>query len=212
MSAIYQIRRGNVNCHIIVNGTDGILVDTGKREHLDRVIQACAPYRIRLILLTHGHFDHAENAARLSETLGAPIGMSEKDLDLIGSNMAQSLSAHTVLGKMVLSASLKEFGLRNIPAFVPDVLLQDGGSLMDYGLDGRVIALPGHTRGSIGVDVEGRYLLVGDALMDMFYPTVSMLYHDREAMLDSARRIGGLGARTIYFGHGGPRPNRRWAK
>ena len=31
MSEIQRIKCGNVNCYIIENGTDGILVDTGKR-------------------------------------------------------------------------------------------------------------------------------------------------------------------------------------
>ncbi len=33
----------------------------------------------------------------------------------------------------------------------------------------------GHTKGSIGVEI-GDNLFVGDALMNIFYPTVSMLY------------------------------------
>ena len=38
MSKIHRIKCGNVNCHIIDNGTSGILVDTGKKEFLDKVI------------------------------------------------------------------------------------------------------------------------------------------------------------------------------
>lgn len=212
MSEVHRIKCGNGNCCIVENGTSGILVDTGKREFAKRVMDACRAYHVRLIVLTHGHFDHAENAAEISNTLGIPIGMSEHDLDLISSNGNQSLSADTILGKIVLSASLKAFSSRTVPVFAPDVLLRDGDSLSDYGIDARVIALPGHTRGSIGVDVEQRHLLVGDALMNMFYPTVSMLFHNREAMLESAGKIGGMGRRTIWFGHGGPVPNRQWTK
>lgn len=212
MSEIHRIKCGNVNCYIIENGTDGILVDTGKREFADRVIRACKPYRIRLIILTHAHFDHAENAARMADVLGAPIAMNGEDCELIRSNEAQSLSAATVPGKIVLAASLKEFRRRRMPEFKPDVLLHDGDFLADYGMDARIVALPGHTKGSVGVDVDGRYLLVGDALMNMFYPTVSMLYHDRDEMLQSAEKISGMGDRILYFGHGGPVANRQWLK
>lgn len=212
MSEINRIKCGNVNCYIVVNGTDGILVDVGKRESADRVIRACRAYRIRLIVLTHAHFDHAENAARMADALGAPIAMSGEDCDLIGSNEGQALSAKTVPGKVVLAASLREFRRRRVPKFKPDVLLHDGDSLAGYGMDVRIVALPGHTRGSVGVDVDGKYLIVGDALMNMFYPTVSMLYHDRDEMLKSAEKISGMGNRTIYFGHGGPAANRQWVK
>jgi len=210
MNKVHRLQCGNGNCYIIENGAGGILVDTGKKEFLDRVRSACQTYSVRLIVLTHAHFDHAENAAQLSNELKIPIAMHENDCDLIPSNTNQSLSATTVLGRIVLSASLREFAVRPVPEFKPDVLLRDGDSLSAYGIDARIIALPGHTNGSIGVDVEQRDLLVGDALMNMFYPTVSMLFHNRDDMLESAKKISRLGSRTIYFGHGRPVPNRRW--
>ncbi len=77
------------------------------------------------------------------------------------------------------------------------IFLKDGDSLSDYGVNASIIALPGHTDGSIGIDVENKGLIVGDALMNMFYPTVSMLFHDKSEMLDSARKISRLGNRII---------------
>ena len=212
MSESHRIRCGNVNCYIVENGSGGVLVDTGRREFARRVLEACRRYRVRLIVLTHGHFDHAENAAFLSEALGVPIGMSGRDLDLISSNANQALSAETLLGKVVLSASLREFSRRSMRVFEPEVLLLEGDCLTDYGIDARIVALPGHTEGSIGLDVEETNLVVGDALMNMFYPTVSMLFHNRGAMLESAEKISTLGRRMLYFGHGRPVSNRRWVK
>ena len=210
MCEIHRIKCGNVNCYILKNGSSAILVDTGKKEHFQQVLEACRAFRVKLIVLTHAHFDHAENAAQLSSTLGIPIGMHERDCDLLPSNFSQALSASTFFGKIVLSASLKEFAVHTVPKFKPDVLLREGDSLSGYGIDAQVLALPGHTNGSIGLDVEHQHLLVGDALMNMFYPTVSMLYHDRDAMLESAGKISSTGSRTIYFGHGKPVSNRKW--
>lgn len=212
MSKIHRLRCGNVNCHIIDNGTSGILVDTGKKEFLDKVMEACRSYNVKLIILTHAHFDHTENAARISDTLGIPIGMNENDRNLIQSNSNQSLSAATILGKIVLSASLREFSVRSIPEFKPDVWLHNDDRLDDYGIDARIISLPGHTDGSIGIDVDGKHFIVGDALMNMFYPTVSMLYHNKDSMLESARKISDIGNRIIYFGHGKPVLNKNWVK
>ncbi len=212
MSEIHRIICGNVNCYIIENGTNGILVDTGKKEFFDRVIESCKSYRVRLLVLTHAHFDHAENAERISDALGIPIGMNENDCNLIQSNSNQALYAKTILGKVVLSVSLKEFSARPMPEFKPNVFLRNDDSLSDYGVDARIISLPGHTDGSIGIDVEQKHLIVGDALMNMVYPTVSMLYHNRETMLESARKISKIGNRTIYFGHGRPVLNKQWVK
>lgn len=36
MSEIHRIKCGNGNCYIIENGVDGILVDTGKEEFVNR--------------------------------------------------------------------------------------------------------------------------------------------------------------------------------
>ena len=212
MNCVHRIKCGNGNCYIVENGNTGILVDTGKREYLNRVTQACGQYDIKLIVLTHAHFDHAENAAVISESLKIPIAMNEKDIDLIKSNFSQKLFAETFFGKIVLSASLKDFKSRPMREFSPSVSLKDGDSLKAYGINARIVSLPGHTQGSIGIDVENRDLIVGDALMNMFYPTVSMLYHDKDQMLLSAEKIGNMGNRTIYFGHGKPIANRRWVK
>lgn len=212
MSEVHRIKCGNGNCYIIENGTNGVLVDTGKREFAERVIEQCRAYNVKLLILTHAHFDHAENAAKISDALGVPIGMNEQDCDIIPSNTEQPMSAESFFGKIVLSASMKDFSKRAIQSFKPDILLRDKDSLLDHGIDAQIIALPGHTRGSIGVDVDRKHLIVGDALMNMFYPTVSMLYNDKEKMLESARKISDLGERTIFFGHGKPVPNRQWVR
>lgn len=212
MSNIHRIKCGSSNCYIVENGSGGILVDTGEKKFFDKVLKACKAHSVKLIVLTHAHCDHAENAARLSDALGIPIGMSERDCNLIPSNENQSLFAETFLGKIVLSVSLKALSVHSIAEFKPDVLLQNGDSLADYGVNARIVALPGHTDGSIGIDVDNKHLIVGDALMNMFYPTVSMLYHDRETetMLKSAERISGMKDRIIWFGHGNPVANRKW--
>lgn len=212
MSEIHRIKCGNGNCYIIENGTNGILVDTGKREYVNQVIEQCKAYQVKLIILTHAHFDHAENAAQISEIFGIPIGMNEQDCDLIQSNLNQPMYATNILGKVVLSASMRDFSIRTMSKFKPNILLHDGDTLFDYGFDAQIIALPGHTIGSIGIDVDKKYLIVGDALMNMFYPTVSMLFNNREQMLESARIISNIGDRTIYFGHGKPVPNKRWTR
>lgn len=212
MSKIHRIKCGNGNCYIAENGASGILVDTGKKEYADRVIEACKLYGVTLIVLTHAHLDHAENAAYISNALGIPIAMNEKDCDLIKDNKSQSLYATTFLGKIVLSVSLSGVLLKPMQEFEPGVLLHDGDSLCEYGIDARIIALPGHTDGSIGIDIDGEHLIVGDALMNMFYPTVSMLFHNQKDMLESAGKISSIGERTIYFGHGSPVKNRRWVK
>lgn len=212
MEQIQRIACGNVNCYLISNGKSAVLVDTGREKYRQMVLDACKLYQVQLLVLTHGHMDHAQNAAFLARELNCPIAIHRADLSLLGDNMRQSLSANSILGRIVRFVSVKSFRIDGIQAVTPTVFLEDGDSLDHYGISARVVGLPGHTDGSIGLDVAGHDLIVGDALMNMFYPTVSMLYHNREIMMKSAKKIQEIGPRIIHFGHGKPVENRIWVK
>lgn len=210
MHEIKRIKCGNGNCYIVRSGESAVLVDTCRKQFRERILRECGMLNIRLIVLTHGHLDHVQNAAWLSHRLNAPVAMSRADTALLSDNLAQMLHARTLPGKIVLAASVNALRYTKIQEFSPQVWLDEGDSLERYGIPAKVIGLPGHTDGSIALDVEQSDLIVGDALMNMFYPTVSMLYHDEAQMLRSAERITALGERTIFFGHGKPVANRKW--
>lgn len=210
MEEIKRIRCGNVNCFLLTQGEAAVLVDTARTAHRQTVLDACKPYQVRLILLTHGHVDHVQNAAFLSRTFGCPVAMGEADAELIRDNNLQPLDARGVLGKLVLSASRKSFREDVIEPFTPEFFLQEGDSLEAFGFPAKVLSLPGHTKGSLGLDAGEAGVLAGDALMNMFYPTVSMLWNDRDALLQSAAKLSALGPRTIHFGHGKSIRNRNW--
>lgn len=211
MVEIHRIVSGNVNCYIVAENGSAILIDTGRRKYREKILKKCREFPITLIVLTHGHMDHCQNAAYLANALHVPIAMCEKDKNLIPDNRKQPLSAKTFLGRIVLSVSLKSFEKDSLDVFEPTLNLKDGDSLSEYGIDAEVIELPGHTNGSIGLKIEDK-LFVGDALMNMFYPSVSMLYTDESLMKKSAGKIGDMGKMEIYFGHGKSVGNRRWGK
>ena len=210
MEQIHQIRCGNVNCFLLTKGEAGILVDTGRSAHRGTILAACKPYHISLIVLTHGHIDHAQNAAFLSQALHCPVAMAEEDVELLTDNLVQPLKSRGLFGKLLLSISLRSMDRDLIESFTPAVLLKDGASLQDYGIDATILSLPGHTKGSIGVDAGEAGVIVGDALMNFLSPTVSLLYHDKQALLQSAQTLSALGPRQVYFGHGKPAANRSW--
>ena len=211
MVKIHRIVSGNVNCYIVADNEKAILIDTGRKKYREKILEKCKEFHVGLIVLTHGHMDHCQNAAYLANALHIPIAMNKKDMNLIPNNTKQSLLTKTFLGKIVLSVSLSSFEKDSLDVFQPTVYLKNGDDLRDYGVDAKVVELPGHTKGSIGIEVENN-LFVGDALINMFYPTVSMLYVDEQEMLSSAKYISELGDKTIYFGHGKPKRNRKWVK
>lgn len=211
MVKIHRIASGNVNCYIVADNDKAILIDTGRKKYCEKILERCKKFHVGLIVLTHGHMDHCQNAAYLAEALHIPIAINKNDMDLIPDNRKQSLLAKTLLGKIVLSVSLSSFEMDSLEVFDPIIYLKNGDDLSEYGIAAKAVELPGHTKGSIGVEIEDN-LFVGDALMNMFYPTVSMLYVDEQEMLLSAKYISELGEKTIYFGHGKPKRNRKWVK
>lgn len=211
MVEIHRIPGGNVNCYIASDNGRAILIDTGRKSYREKILKICREYQVELIVLTHGHMDHCQNAAYLKEALHIPIAMSAKDMDLIPDNRKQPLFARTFLGKVVRKVSLSSFERDSLDPFTPDIDLKEGDNLRAYGIDARIMELPGHTKGSIGLKISNN-LLVGDALMNMFYPTTSMLYTNEKVMRQSAARISRMGKLKIYFGHGKPLANRVWAK
>lgn len=212
MVDVHRINCGNVNCYIVADKDKAILIDTGKRKYREEILEKCREFNVSLIVLTHGHLDHCQNAAYLANALDIPVAMSRKDINMIPDNRKQPMLAKTFLGKIVLSVSLSSFEKDALDVFEPTIYLKNEDNLNAYGVDAKVIELPGHTKGSIGLEIEGDKLFVGDALMNMFYPTVSMLYVDEQEMLASAKYISELGEKTIYFGHGKPKRNRKWVK
>ena len=210
MAEIKRIKGGTDNCYLVTEGSRAILVDTAGIPYFDQVAAECDKYEMQLIVLTHVHFDHAENAAALSGRYGVPVAIHRKDEELFESFDKQPLKASGLVGRAVLGLSLKV--LENTRVERPDHLIyvRDGDDLGAYGIDAKVIELPGHTLGSIGVDVEGKHLIVGDALDNWIRPGIAHLFHDRDAVRKSAEKIRAMGDRIIYYGHGKPTGNGRF--
>lgn len=212
MAVIKRIRCGSVNSYLVEENGRAVLVDTGRNGFEEIILAQCRNVRVELIFLTHGHVDHVQNAAWLKERLGVPVALHRADLGLIRGSSAEPLLYEGMLGMVVAEVLAESFERDQIPEFTPDIFLQEGDSLKEYGINARVLGLPGHTKGSVGLDVDGRGVLVGDALMNMFYPGPSMVYGCREEMIRSADKISALGARKVYFGHGCPVNNRLWSR
>jgi len=211
MGIIERIKCGNGNCYLISENNNSILIDTCRTKYSGTILEACKNKNVKLIILTHGHVDHIQNAAFLSNELNVPIAMHKADCELIKNNMLEPLFAKNILGKLILALSIKSFKEDNIEPFESMMFLKEGDTLEEYGINATVIELPGHTKGSIGIKAFGTDLIVGDALMNMIYPTISMLYGNLEQVKKSANKISGINNVTIHFGHGDPVDNKkRW--
>ena len=132
MTEVKRIKCGTGNCYLLVNGRNAVLVDTGKKEHLEMVKLECSDYDLKLIVLTHPHIDHAENAATLSKQFECPVAMSGKDTEVLYNFMAQPLKFDSVSGKALYRLSIKTLSNEKVPDFNNKIFIEEGDALMNF--------------------------------------------------------------------------------
>ena len=202
MSTVTWIKCKTDNCYLVSDGKDAFLVDTGSAVSYDKVLEECSKYNMKLIVLTHTHFDHAENAAKLSKHFGIPVACHEADVELFESFDKQPMESYGIVGKVVLGTSLKV--LRQTKVEKPDnlIFIKDGDDLSAYGFDAKIIGLPGHTKGSVTL-ITGEYMFTGDTLFHLSVGRTDLPGGDREELKTSINRLIGRDFNyKVLPGHG----------
>lgn len=202
MYKIIAIPCGNVNCYLIEGNNFAILIDTAKEKYRNYLLERLKDYNIVLIILTHGHMDHTSNAAFLAKHFNAKIAMHIDDYKLSKNNSINTIYSNSLLGSIFKIISLRNFKNTSIEEFEPDIFLSDGQSLEEFGINGTIIHLPGHTKGSIGVLVNGNELIGGDIFINYIYPTETLIAEDIDMLKKSIKRIESLNLKLVYPGHG----------
>jgi len=197
----------NVNCYLVKTPTGYILIDTGlpkRRSDLVRELEAagCRPGDLKLIIVTHGHLDHNGNTAYLRERYDAKIAMHGGDSAMTESgDMFMGMKGFTVA---IIRLLLPLVGMSRYDSFRPDIALGDGHDLSEHGFDARVVNVPGHSKGSIGVLTAGGDLFCGDLLTNTDRPAKNTLIDDSAELDASVEKLRTLEIETVYPGHGKP--------
>ncbi len=162
------------------------------------------PRDLRLIFLTHVHIDHAGSAAELRRRTGAPIAAHRGDANIAARGKHGIPTGRGWAGrssKIALDAINWE---GRFQAFEPDLWLEEGQTLGDFGVEGYVIHTPGHTAGSVTLALEDGVTVIGDALINQFKVGYPMYWEDPASGKASAQKIAALRPRILYSGHGRP--------
>lgn len=202
---------GRVNCYLYQTASSFLLIDTGSSFNRKSLVKAlegagCTPGQLRLIVITHGDFDHTGNAAYLRKTFGGEILMHKDDLGMVeaGDMFFNRHPPSPLIGKLIRLFG----GFGKAERFTPDWLVEDGYDLSAYGLEAKVISIPGHSKGSIGILTASGDLFCGDLLVSTNGPTLNLLMDDLPAAQLSLHKLFRLGVETVYPGHGKPFPLR----
>ncbi len=208
---------GVVNAHLILGRSGAILVDAGLPGSEGRIEKALsrrglAFKDVRLIVVTHAHVDHAGNAARLRELTGAPIVGHSGDIRYFRREIPMTFCPTGWAGRIFLKLPLIH---EPYAAVEPDILLSNAGALdlASYGVTGTVMHTPGHTAGSLSVQLEIKEALVGDlaasgimigGLIRTKHPIRPPFEDDPHAVGLELERLLESGVKKFYLGHGGP--------
>ena len=198
---------GRVNCYLAQTGSGFILVDTGgsnARKDLLKALQCsgCEPGKLPLIFITHGDFDHAGNAAFLRQAFGSQIAMHKDDVGMVedGDMFHNRQKPNFIVRK--LAGLYANSGKKD--RFTPDLLLEDGKNLSEYGWDARILSIPGHSKGSVGLLTASGDLFCGDLLVSTKKPMLNSLMDDPAAGNASLQKLVDSGAQRVFPGHGEP--------
>ena len=215
MTLPLPFKLGSVNCYLAETDSGYILIDTGgsnKRSELERELESagCKPGNLKLIVLTHGDFDHIGNAAYLRQKFGTKIAMHKDDSGMAErGDMFWNRKSGNALFRMIAPIL---FRFDQSSRFEPDLCIEDRYDLAEHGFDATVLTIPGHSKGSIGILTASGDLLCGDLFDNTHNPVLNSIMDDLEAANASVEKLKSFAINTVYPGHGKPFPMEQFMK
>ena len=206
---VKRISLTNVSSFLICRPGEAILVDSGSSGSEEKIIRTMEkagldPGMLKLLILTHVHFDHAGSAGRIRELTGCRIVVHHSEAERLRAGFT-GIPSGTRWKAKVLVALGRTVARRigKFPGTEPDLLVEDSLELGKFGFPGRVIHTPGHTHGSMVVLMEGGELFGGDTFFGLegkqHFPPFA---EDLPALVNSWKHIRNLPVTTIFPAHG----------
>jgi hydroxyacylglutathione hydrolase len=204
---------GNFSCYLIKTDKGFLLIDTGVsrlRGALEKQLEmaGCIPGNLNLILLTNGTMDATGNAVYIRQKYASKIAMHRNDLNMVEHGEYPEREFRSLLPEMIYKLFIKRIGKRMTAAlerFTPDVYVDEGSNLSEYGFPAKILHLPGFTPGSIGVLSQAGELFSGNTIINQgrsfeipFVLTTFRTLEQSIAKLEAER------VETIYPGMGAP--------
>ena len=208
---IVRVPLGRANAYFVISEGQVLLIDTGIRKNEQKIVQALrnlglSPSNIRLIILSHTHYDHCGSLKALKDMTGARIVVHHNEATCLREGYGGFPKGTTRLTK-IISLIGRTIGKRigGYDPVSPDITISERFGLEEYGTDGYILPTPGHTLGSISVIILDSHAIVGDTLFNVFRKGVFPPFaDDQEELLRSWRALCNTGCKYFYPGHGNP--------
>lgn len=215
---LHRIGNDVVAAYLVVTDEGVTVIDAGLAGHWRELVDELTSLGrsvddVRGVVLTHGDSDHLGFAERLRRDHGVPVHVHRADAARArGTQKPPSPSwgpmrPLATLGFLAYAA--RKGGLRT--TYVGEVVEVVDGQVLDLPGAPVVVAMPGHSPGSVAVHVPvADAVFVGDALTTRHVltgrrgPAPAPFTDDPALAIQSLERLRPLGAAWVLPGHGAP--------
>jgi len=180
-----------VNCYILGDEEtkEAVVIDPGGDE--EEILEALKYHglNLKLVIDTHGHFDHVDANQPLKDATGAQIAIHKLDAHMLSQPSAEAMF----------------FTGNRLRLSEADILLKEDDVLTFGNFRLKVLHTPGHTPGHITLLMENHpYLYVGDLLFQGSIGRTDFPGGSIDALINSVKtKIFPLGDHyTVFPGHG----------
>jgi len=198
---------GRSNVFLLTNEGKNMMIDTAPRYRwpkLQKQLDALHVNHIDYLVLTHAHYDHAENASIIREQYKAKVIIHQEEAANLrngkflipkGTNFATAFIVNFLVNKLALQFS-------SVPCQC-DITVKDKLDLHDFGFNAYILYTPGHTPGSISLIVDNEIALVGDTMFGVFKWSVFPPFADNiPEMINSWGKLLATECRLFIPSHG----------
>lgn len=217
MKAITTYRNSLIRCllqsrsNVFLLSANGrnILIDTSSGREwpkLKKKLYSLKIEKIDLLILTHTHYDHAANAARIKIEFGAKVIVNQREVTYLekGENPLPN-GTNFMTRFMVNSFGRQYLSKVKYEPCLPDVIVDQALDLKGYGVDAYILHTPGHSPGSQSVIVDDEIAIVGDAMFGVFPNSVFPPYaENKNDLIQSWGYLLETGCRLFLPSHGTP--------
>jgi glyoxylase-like metal-dependent hydrolase (beta-lactamase superfamily II) len=209
---VHTFTRDSTNVHLVSQGGNTFMFDSGyeaNAQQLEDDVRAAGidPAALKAIIISHGHADHAGGAKHFHDRFEVPVVIGDGDQGMFTTGKHdQPLCSTGLLGSLRHD---KDAGA-TYSGSVPDRVISSPTDLKELtGIEGQVLPLAGHTRGSLVV-VVGELVLVGDLLRGSLVGSGAATHLYMCDLKGNQQDIAHLmkdlapGATQVFTGHFGP--------
>ena len=207
-SNIHLLKIGITNCFFIERNGITLLVDTGQKRYSKKLKTQLSILlknynKLDYLILTHTHYDHAENANMVKQLFSPEIIAHKSETQFLkegftklprGTNIFTDTIcklgnrfAHKIAEYNPVETDLEiedSFGFKNIPGI-------------------KIIHTPGHTIGSLSVIIDDEIALVGDTMFGIFKEKIMPPFADhKKDLYESWSKLLETSCKSFIPAHG----------